>query len=252
MARMPFIVILAVLAFAAAAPAASSAADDLPATQEEAVARFREALRAGDEGRAVDLLCAIDPEAVDCGDPAPGDDFQRDWQDLWRRRYDAAFTPPANADSMSACGWERVAPGWGFARHGVAVRGWREGEPRVRHYYPFIAAPSELMALVDAGPERSYLILQKDACPRLLIDVDLDGEAEITFNGEHLTVAEGRHDLRIDESPDGTRQQWLVAAVDRDPKRSPFLWIYRDGCHYTLFLDVDGDGRGDCGLSDRL
>ena len=37
------------------------------------------------------------------------------------------------------------------------------------------------------------------------------------------------------------------AASGADPRTQARIWLYRDGALYFWLLDLDGDGRGDCG-----
>jgi hypothetical protein len=52
-----------------------------------------------------------------------------------------------------------------------------------------------------------------------------------------------------DRARDGRRIQWLVARPGQDPREQPTIWYYIDGDLYWLVVDMEGDGKGEQGIS---
>ena len=220
-------------------------------SQESLIEGFCAAVAAGQDVMASNLLCQITVQGVECGRDDPHRQYYRDARALWHRRYSEVFLPPANADSLTRSGWQEAMPWGGGTYGGVAYLSSQEsGIPLVR-YVPWDGSIDDLNRKSEAIDTPSYMTLHYFGRLDLVIDLDLDREPDVTFDGSMPTVADGLM-LISDDAGDGQRFQWMIGPEGSDARSQPRVWIYRDGCYYNLFLDTDGDGRGNCGAGGRI
>lgn len=164
-------------------------------------------------------------------------------------RYESVFIPPANVDVM--CG----TLGWGNAFFlsqyncdGVASVG---GPPST--FYPEIEMDeTDVKKRVQAyNATNWFLRIDKDADPFLQIDLEPDGIVDLSFDGDEFSAGPGSGGeiwiVEADESDDGTRKQWLAGPAASNLRKQPKLWLYRDGPIFFVFMDTDGDGKGNLG-----
>jgi hypothetical protein len=78
-----------------------------------------------------------------------------------------------------------------------------------------------------------------------LVDLDLDGVPELTYDGKEADVAGGLA-IAVDRADDGRRVQWLVAPAGVDPRDRAQVWLYRDCRRFWITVDTDGDGKSNC------
>lgn len=219
--------------------------------QEGLISEFRAAVEAGRDVAASDLLCQIALHGVECGRDDPHREYYRAVRALWHGRYSEVFLPPVNADSLSRDGWREVMPWSAGTYGGVAyLSALENGIPFVR-YVPWDGMNEDVAHKSEAADARSYITVRSDRRPFLAIDLDLDRQPDVTFDGSTPSVAEGLR-LVADDAGDGRRYQWMIGPEGSDPRTQARIWIYRDGCYYNLFLDTDGDGRGNCDAGGRI
>lgn len=220
-------------------------------SQESLIPEFCAAVEVGRDVMAMNLLCQITVQGVECGRDDPHRQYYRDARTLWHRRYSEVFLPPANADSLTRSGWQEEMPWGGGTYGGVAYLSAREnGIPLVR-YVPWDGSIDDINRKIEAADTPSYMTLHYLSRLDLVIDLDLDRQPDVTFDGSIPVVADGLV-LISDDAGDGQRFQWMIGSEGSDPRSQPRIWIYRDGCYYNLFLDTDGDGRGNCGAGGRV
>jgi hypothetical protein len=230
---------------------------------QESGREYRIALRAGEGARAIDLLCRLNTDGLLFAAPftgeAPSLERFQAWADsgraLMHARYDEAFRPPANADALCdmdfppvateapparAAAWSELGAFFAFNRDGVSSLGY--GDER-----RFIPGPPPS----DGAGSRPFAVANASAPAPLVIDLDRDGTAELTFDGREAVVAPGLASV-VDRAPDGRRAQWLIATAGADPRAQARIWLYRDGPLFFWLLDTDGDGRGNCGTGEAL
>lgn len=211
--------------------------------EQQLIDRFRKAVAARDDAEATRLMCWIRIVGVACGfDPERA--YLEDVRTLWHRRYDAVFVPPANADAMTAGSWGDATPGLRYNRDGVASYGSAAGGDSARFF------PRGGSGVPDATAP-AFLVVQYDAKPYAVIDLDLDGRIDVTFDGA-VEIRSTDLEMIADDAGDGERYQWRIGPKDSDVRDRPSIWVYRDACYYNLFVDTDGDGRGNCGGGGQL
>jgi len=238
-------VLASVLALAAHPSSAATEA------QEGLISEFRAAVEARRDVAASDILCQITVYGVECGRDDPYRDYFRDARALWHRRYSEVFLPPTNADSLARRSWQEAMPWSGGTYGGVAYISAEENGIPTTRYVPWDGSSEDLAGKMKAVDTPSYMIVRNTERPFLLVDLDLDGRPDLTFDGSALSAAEGIA-VASDDAGDGRRYQWMVGGEGSDPRQQARMWIYRDSCFYNLFFDTDGDGRGNCGAGGRI
>ena len=195
------------------------------------------ALDAGDDAAVAELLC-----------PFPSMDIKSvDWRffasiyDALARRYAAAFTPPANADSMWYGGLRGTNFMTAFNRGGVASVS----------LGTFADSTGKGTSTTRSGPREVIRVLRRNAChlrverarerPIVLVDLDLDGKPEVTYDGGEPTIAAGWA-VAVDRAHDGRLVQWLISPSGTDPREQVQVWLCRDTGTFWILVDTD-DGR---------
>lgn len=241
MKKAAILLTVSLLSLTAAVPARSDEGE--PRDESQMRKEFRQFVAAGKDADAMHLMCKMKVVGVACGfDPELA--YLEDVETLWHRRYDAVFTPPANADAMANRSWKRFTPGSRFNGDGVGSIGSASGGDTVRF------VPWENFGMPDRTA-RPFLVVQYHAKPYAVIDLDRDGQADATFDGA-FTVLSPDLDMIADNAPDGERFQWRIGPRGSDLRDRPRIWAYRDACYFNLFVDTDGNGAGNCGGGGRL
>lgn len=214
--------------------AASLAAAD-PVDFADRMARIETAMEAGEGALAMDLMC--EEPLFPCGRAAAELSqarllgFLGACVDFQHARYAEHFTPPANVDSLFG-GCRSALPFRRFSVTSSAFGGMWSDEER------------GVYGVSERGAH-GHLTILHEGHPRVSVDLDLDGEAEITYDGDEPDISESLT-VAVDRAPDGRRAQWLIAAAGADPRRAPHVWLYRDGAAFFALVDADGDGHGAC------
>jgi hypothetical protein len=232
------------LAFIGSSPVRAQADDEL-------ISGFLRAAAARQDVAAMDLLCRIERSGVECGKADPYAEYYRASSELWHRRYEEVFASPKNADALTFSTWHETALWSGFNRDGVLSVGTKiDGVPVVR-YAPWDGSSDALRRAGDSPDLPSYILVTRGDVPRTTVDLDLDGRPELVFSGSSPEVREGL-EVVCDDAADGRRTQWLIGPAGSNPRDTAWIWIYRDGCIHMIFVDTDGDGRGNCGVWARV
>jgi hypothetical protein len=190
------------------------------------LAKVNDALDGGDETRAMRILCSAHedlPWRHSFGSSATT--YVR-LAELIHKRHAEVFLPPGNIeDLVPYIWWSRLGP-------------WQDGQDR-----PARVKRAQEIGAPDAV-DSTHVYRRAPPAPFLIrVDLDLDGTAELTFDGQSVDTHGGA--VAVDRADDGRREQWLVAPAGVDPRQRSAIFFYRDGDYYILLVDVDGDGEGE-------
>ena len=200
---------------------------------EEWLTLAEQAIASGDDLAAVDLLPA-----------RPAMDFKQvsmqrytaasfALTEAWHRRYDEVFTPPSNIELLIPnFQWRESSVGMSFNANGVGSS----------------SGGSEEAWFSNLGNrDTTWLAIHYAEEFELAADLELDGRPDVLYDGSTVDV-KGDYEVVADQA-DSRRSQWLVSKRGEDPRRTPRLFLYRDGETLLILMYTDGDGQGDLGRS---
>jgi beta-lactamase regulating signal transducer with metallopeptidase domain len=206
-----------------------------PTTREDYETQVRAALGRMDDGRAMDLACHKPPGGFIGGEWRRDVELSLELDVVMHRRYEEVFVPPANIEQLLPFKWEKASRSLAFGGYGFTQS---DGGSRSTYSGSGVAA------------EMQHLLIEKgEGHFALTIDLDLDGNPELTYDGHQARIADGVVHV-VDRGPKGRRAQWLIPVDNADPREEARVILYRDGEFFLVLVDTDGDGYGDCGRSE--